>query len=146
MPIANYTTTVPAVNSVLEIQKMLVAHGAKAIMIFYTAQEPTALSFLISTKNGDIPFQLPANIDAMKRVLEKQLTRSFIDRDRAARVAWRVLKDWTRAQLAILETEMVTLEQVMLPYMMVNDKQSLYEAMREKHFYLNPGKQGETNK
>jgi hypothetical protein len=54
----------------------------------------------------------------------------------ASRVAWRIIKDWVDAQLAIIETEMVTLEQVFLPYMQVKDNKTLYEVMIEKRFLL----------
>lgn len=43
--------------------------------------------------------------------------------------------------MAITETEMVRMEQVFLPYMMVNKDQTLYEAMRDKHFLLGEGEQ-----
>ncbi len=39
MPIANYSTTVPAMKSVGEIQGILVAHGAKSIIIDYNGAE-----------------------------------------------------------------------------------------------------------
>jgi len=54
MPIANYTTEVPAMKSLGEIQGNLVAHGAKSIMIDYDEHgEPKALSFLITTPKGE---------------------------------------------------------------------------------------------
>ena len=46
-----------------------------------------------------------------------------------------------RAQMAILETEMVKLEQVFLPYMIVSDKKTLYEVMKEKQFLLGERKE-----
>ncbi len=57
----------------------------------------------------------------------------------AARVGWRILKDWVRAQMAILETEMVEIEQIFLPYMEAKDGRTLYETMIDKGFYLTEG-------
>lgn len=56
--------------------------------------------------------------------------RSQIDdsRDQAERVAWRIVKDWLAAQLAILETEMVDVQQVFLPYFLNRQGQTLYEV------------------
>ena len=136
MPIANYTTTVPADNSVMEIQRMLKSHNAKSIRVDYNGQEPVGLAFLIPTRQGDLPFQLPANIDAIKKVLERQHVKTVIDRPRAVRVAWRILRDWVRAQMAIIETEMVSLEEVFLPYMLVKDGQSLFHVMERKGYML----------
>ena len=36
-------------------------------------------------------------------------------------MAWRVMKDWIAAQLALAETKMVQLDEIMLPYMHVDD-------------------------
>lgn len=146
MPLKNYTTEVPAMKSIGQIQGNLVAHGARAIMINYGAdREPESLSFIVPTSQNDVAFRLPANVAAVSKVLEKTKgphLRSW-DADskarlqaQASRVAWRIIKDWVDAQLAIIETEMVTLEQVFLPYMMVKDNKTLFQVMVEKRFLL----------
>lgn len=153
MPLKNYTTQIAAMKSIGEIQGILVAHGARAIMINYNNdREPTSLSFIVPTKYGEIPFQLPANVAAVMKVLEEQMPgRKLYDREaieerdkkrfqQATRVGWRILKDWVAAQMAILETEMVTMEQVFLPYMQVKDGRTLYENMIDRGFYLTDGK------
>ena len=153
MPLKNYTTEISAMKSVGEIQGKLVAHGASAIMINYGAdKQPESLSFIVPSGQGDIPFQLPANIKKVERILLNMRSRKpkewqsdykqVMDRiqKQAARVAWRILKDWVDAQLAIIETDMVTLEQVFLPYMQVKDGQSLYELMVAKRFLLGEGR------
>jgi hypothetical protein len=140
MPIANYTTTVNARQSIAEIQQRLVYHGAKHILIDYEGEEPVGLAFMIPTPYGDTAFRLPANIDAVQKVLDRQRVRSQVDRQMAARVAWRILKDWIRAQTAILETEMVTIDQVFLPYMQTGkDGKTLYQVMLDHHLQLPKG-------
>ncbi len=153
MPIANYTTEVSASKSVMEIQGMLVAHKAKQILIEYMGDgEPEALSFIISVSGSDIPFVLPANIARVEAILIKQ--RKYMPEKwhhnyeqtmlrihkQAVMVSWRILRDWVRAQMAILESEMVSLGQIFLPYMMTPNGKSLYEAMVDKGFYLTEGK------
>ena len=153
MPIKNYTTQVSAMKSVGEIQGNLVAHGARAIMVDYSEDGiPTGLSFAIPTQHGDISFRLPAHVQQVEKILLDMRSRPLetwqsdyarvIDRIRkqAARVAWRIIKDWVAAQVAIIETEMVTLTQVFLPYMQVEGEQTLYEAMANNRFQLGPGK------
>jgi hypothetical protein len=140
VPIANYTTTVTARKSIGEIQGMLVDHGAKHILIDYENEEPVGLAFMIATPYGDTGFRLPANIDAVQKVLDRQRVRSHVDRQMAARVAWRILKDWIRAQIAILETEMVTIDQIFLPYMQTGkDGKTLYQVMLDHHLQLPRG-------
>ena len=146
MPIANYTTEVPAMKSVGEIQGILVAHGAKAIMIDYDGEVPIALAFLIKTTQGELPFRLPANVKQVEKILLNMRARppetwhndyvKVMDRiqKQSARVAWRIIKDWVRAQMAILDTEMVKVEQVFLPYLDIGGGKTLYEAMSERGF------------
>lgn len=152
MPIANYTTQVSAMKSVGEIQGMLVAHKARAIIIEYKDGQPSALSFVIPVKEGEVPFRLPANVDKVTTLLLKLRSRkperwqSDYEQkmakitEQANRVAWRVLKDWVRAQMAIIETEMVKPEEVFLPYLIMPNKKSLYESIQDKGFYLTEGK------
>ncbi len=155
-PLKNYSTEISALKSIGEIQGNLVAHGARSIMVNYGPdREPESLSFIISTPRGDMPFRLPANIKAVAALLLKQLSSSTYRRwdtqyqeerrlkmeQQASRVAWRILKDWVDAQLAIIETEMVTMEQVFLPYMLVSGgDHTLYEVIVDKGFYLTEGK------
>ncbi len=138
--IANYSTTVTALKSIGEIQGILVAHGAKSILMDYDMGEPIGLSFIIETPYGDTPFRLPASIDRVQAVLNKQRIRSVVPKDLASRVAWRILKDWVRAQMAILETNMVSIDQIFLPYMQVDGGKILYEVMLDHKLQLPGGK------
>ena len=142
MPIANYSTSISALKSVGEIQGILVGHGATSIMINYSKDKTIeSLSFIVETPHGHLPFRLPVDTVAVQRVLEGQgVDPRYRTSEHASRVAWRILKDWVRAQMALLETEMVRIEQVFLPYMMSSDKKTLYETMRDKGFYLQEGK------
>ena len=36
-------------------------------------------------------------------------------RQQAIRTSWRILKDWVEAQMALLETGMVTMDEIFLP-------------------------------
>ena len=140
-PIANYTTTVTAMKSIGEIQGMLVAHGANHILMDYDHGAPVGLAFIVATPYGEVPFRLPANIDRVRAVLNKQRVRTKVDDDMASRVAWRIIKDWVRAQMAILETEMVTIDQIFLPYMQAGEQgKTLYEVMLDHNLQLPEGK------
>mgnify|MGYP001580242262 CR=1 FL=1 len=139
--IANYSTTVTALKSIGEIQGILVAHGAKHILMDYNDGEPIGLSFIVETPYGNTPFKLPANIDRVQAVLNKERVRTTVGKELASRVAWRILKDWVRAQMAILETDMVSIDQIFLPYMQVgNNGKILYEVMLDHKLQLPEGK------
>lgn len=135
MPILNYTTKVNVYATLGEIQGQLVKHGAKKIMQEYDDQgRIEALSFLVDTPGGLRGIKLPANVDAVHAVLIRQKVKC--DREQAERVAWRIVKDWVEAQMAILESEMVQMEQIFLPYMVNNRGQTLFEAYRNNQLML----------
>ena len=135
MPILNYTTTVNVYKTLGEIQMQLVKHGAKKIMQDYDDQgRITALSFMVDTPAGPRGIRLPANVDAVHAVLHRQKVKC--DREQAERVAWRILKDWVEAQMAILESEMVQIDEIFLPYMVNQSGQTLFEAYRSNQLML----------
>jgi len=138
----NYSTTIGATKTASEMQTMLARHGASKVMIEYGDRGiPSGIAFFLDTPHGPRSFSLPCDIAAMHKVLIDQdrqgLLRSGTKRERASReqaerVAWRVLKDWLAAQLALIETQMVDLTEVMLPYLIRDDGKTLYEAYRER--------------
>jgi len=133
----NYTTSIDAEKTVAEIQRKLAKAGAHQILHEYDADGVmAAVSFRIRTQVGDMAFRLPAEIDKVHAVLKGQFTRGkFAEREQAARVGWRIVKDWTEAQLALIETGMATVEQVFLPYWQGGrDGRTLYEVMRDRKF------------
>lgn len=118
MAILNYRTEISAEKSIGEIQARLAKAGAQAIMSEYEQGVLSQLSFRISTQHGVMSFRMPANIDGVYKLLQanKKLSGKEKSREQAARVAWRIIKDWIEAQLAIIEADMATLAQVFLPY------------------------------
>lgn len=57
-------------------------------------------------------------------------------KEQAERVAWRILKDWVEAQMALLDIQMVRFEEIFLPYIETGNGQTIYERLEEKHFLL----------
>jgi hypothetical protein len=151
MALLNYTTKIEAVKTVNEIQSILAKHGARSILTEYDNDGLLkALSFIVVTPRGDAEIRLPTDPDAVLRVITKQnrlgkVPRTFVNKPQAVRVAWRIIKDWTEAQMAILETEMVKMEQIFLPYVVTNNGQTLFEAYESKNL-LTQGKNNEEQK
>ena len=126
MPLLNYTTKVDVYTTIGAIQGCLVKHGARKIMQDYDGEgRPQALCFAIETQFGMRGVKLPANVDAVHRVLVNQKVKC--DREQAERVAWRILKDWIEAQMAILDSQMVQMDEIFLPYMIAKDGATTYE-------------------
>jgi hypothetical protein len=130
MPLLNYTTTIDAFKTISEIQKLLAKAGASAVMNeMDTNGNIVALSFKIKLNEQDIAFRLPTDWHPVLEVMKQdnRIPRSFKTQEQALRVAWRITKDWIEAQVAFIETMMVTTAQVFLPYAVTSNGQTLYE-------------------
>lgn len=141
MAILNYTTTVDSFKTVSEIEYILMKHKAKSIMKNYEGESITGLSFLIDSGIQQIPVRLPVKVDECLKVLKKEKKenprKQIKDtRDQAERVAWRILKDWVEAQMALLDIEMVRFEEIFLPYIETENGQTVYERLEAKQFLL----------
>lgn len=141
MAILNYSTTIDAFKTVSEIEYILMKHKAKSIMKNYDGESITGLSFLIDTGFQQIPVRLPVKVDECMKILmreKKNNPRSNIKatRAQAERVAWRILKDWVEAQMALMDIEMVRFEEIFLPYIETDNGKTIYERLEEKHFLL----------
>lgn len=140
MAILNYTTTVDSFKTVSEIEYILMKHKAKSIMKNYDGESITGLSFLIDTGFQQVPVRLPVKVDECLKVLQKEKqcgTKNIkATKEQAERVAWRILKDWVEAQMALLDIEMVSFEEIFLPYIETQNGQTVYEVLEQKHFLL----------
>ena len=134
MPIKNYYTEVEADRTLVELTRILVQHGASGITtLFDESREPVGLWWQTTTKHGALSFRLPVNVDAVFRIRTNQgMLKSNSDRRyaQARRIAWRNVKDWVDAQMALLEAEQVDFEEIFLPYML-SGGQTLYKTLME---------------
>lgn len=144
MAIMNYTTGINTAKTVGQIQQILQKHGARAVLINYGDDgEIEALSFKAKTPHGEVGIRLPVDAAAVLRVMERQnVPNRYLSREHALKVAWRIVKDWVLAQMAILETEMVKMEQVFLPYILSEEGRTLYEVMADSKFQLPEAQDG----
>lgn len=129
MALKNYTTTISVEKTISEIQGKLAYIGARRIMSEYDdSGNIIALSFQLELNGQLLAFSLPTDYRPVAAVLKKQ--RAVPDRrleEQARRTAWRITKDWIDAQVAIIETKMVTTTQVFLPYAITHDGNSVYQ-------------------
>lgn len=136
MPLLNYTTKIPAETTVTQIQQILVKHGATDILTQFANGRVHALSFKVKTPQGPLAITLPVDVAATQRVLRRTAPRAYWDEARARNVAWRIIKDWVEAQMAILETEMVSMAEIFLPYVVTADGRTVFQRLQETAFQL----------
>lgn len=141
MAIADFSTTVEARQTAMEIFTLLQLHDAKNITIEYDNNDNvTGLSFSVPTSYGDLPIRIPIDIHSTIESMKADgLPPRYWTYQHAAKVAWRITKDWIRAQLAYVDTKRARMEQVFLPYMLTGNNRTLYEAMVDKQFQLTEG-------
>lgn len=138
------TTSIQAEETVLQIQRILGRYGASAIMMEYEGGEIKALSFRVKHNNVEIPFRLPCRTEpifimliAKKKRVNKEVEK--VVRDQSKNVGWRQIFQWVQAQMALIETKMVTMPEVFMPYIQIDLKgRTLYEEMDSKGFKMLP--------
>lgn len=140
-PLLNYTTQVSVSRTIGQVQGLLVEAGARSIQTNYDeVGTPLGIAFVVQTAYGIRRFLLPVNAERVEAVLRREkVAPKYQSPEHAERVAWRIVKDWLEAQLAIIRTEMVTLDQVMLPYMSDETGRTVYELYRDQQLALPAG-------
>lgn len=139
MPLLNYTTKIDANRTVSEIQHILAAHGARSISVDYDDRgTPAAVTFMVIVREIPINFRLPSNHIGVFNVLkaDKDIQKRFKTEEHAWRVAWRILKDWVEAQMAIIEAGLATMAEVFLPYAVMPDGQTVYQKFASDQRFL----------
>lgn len=128
MSILNYTTTVPVNRTLAQITDVLVKAKAQAIMSEYENGRVSYVSFRMETEQGLLSYRLPCNVDGVFAVIKRDNKIPAAQRtiEKAERIAWRIVKDWLEAQMAMVEAKLAVLPQVMLPYMQTNNGETLY--------------------
>lgn len=145
MSLKNYSTSIGADKTISEIERILSTHGAFDIWKQYDgAGNVVCLNFAVTTEFGKMPFRLPMDAQKVSQILrnEKKAGKALglskakaEDIDTARRVGWRIIKDLIDSQLALVEVNLVKVEEVFLPYAYDPAKnQTLYEAIKERKF------------
>lgn len=137
----NYTTKVSADVTAGECVRLLAKHGAKAVgMTFDDDQQPTGLSFRIDTDLGERGYRMEVDSTGLGMQLAEAskaglLTRAmpqswYLTDEHVHAVAWRQVKDWLEANLAMIAARMWGLDRIMLPWMLVDPDTDVYQAIR----------------
>lgn len=144
------TTEISAERTIVEIERHIITNGASAVLKEYAGGSIEAVSFKMVTPAGDLPFRLPCRWQAIETILTKKArgqynyplsdATKFKIREKSKRVAWRQILRWVEAQMALVETSMVTVEEVFFPYIQAPGGQTIYELHRDNLLKLGPGR------
>jgi hypothetical protein len=151
MALKNYSSRVEARVSLAEIQEMLVDAGAANISVQYDMnRRPIGVAFTIATPAGALDFALPVRVEAALTLLKQQgvarKARYLVDEQKrteeqrrvaienralAERVAWRIIRDWLDAQLALIQVGMASLHEIFFPYQLAEGQRTVFEVYQE---------------
>lgn len=137
MAILNYTTTIATEKTATEVQKKLAKAKAQAVLCEYDDDAVMcAMSFRIMTPYGLIFFRMPTKTQGVLKALkaDDRVPRRLKTKEQAAKVAWRIMKDWIEVQLALVDADMADMTEVFLPYAQNTDGKTMYESLEKNGF------------
>jgi len=124
-------------NTFEKIQNILSANGANKIMFDYKKDGSgtlEAITFGLEIDGKQMGFKLPALVENVVDLLyggedrwgkTKKITPA--QREQAYRTAWANIRDWIDAQMALVATKQAKIQQVFLPYVIMQDGRTLSE-------------------
>jgi len=155
MFLKNYTSDVPASDSIRRIEQVLLRCGVKNISKEYGLnQKIVAITFTIESDGKPWTIRLPADekraIDALfldyadgahlspdgQRISDWRSRKKLGRRDFVAqgeRTAWRIVKDWIEIQMSMIQLKQADFMEVFLPYAW-DGKRTYYQMLRESNY------------
>lgn len=135
------TTEVSAKRSAALINEMLGEAGASQVLNEYSAGKITTINFMLFVGGRELPFRLPVRTPAVLKMMRDRRKRHQLyadDEEKAERIAWRQAFRWLEAQLAFCQTGMVEMQEVFLPYLMLDAKTTVYQRLQERGYKMLP--------
>ena len=157
MFLKNYTSNVPASQTIYRIEQLLIRCGVSGITKEYVsaAGRIGAITFSIQT-DGNTPkltVRLPADVEKaqdalwlnyagndlgedgkMKWKSRKKLKRADF-KEQAERTAWKIIQDWVEVQMSMIQMKQAEYREVFLPYVW-DGEQTIYQRIKATNFQL----------
>jgi hypothetical protein len=137
----NYTTIITVDESITIIRRQLSMHKAARIIFEGDDGEgnPTGISFVIKITGQPFSFRIPARFAQVKDLVEQTNKRAGVQmsiarlHEQAKRTAWANIKDWVAAQMALIDSGAVKIEEVFFPYMVDDESgQTVFESFERQ--------------
>ncbi len=150
--IKNYTSN--SKQTFDKIQKILASHKARQVFFEYNDHgQIITLAFSLQIGERTIAFKLPARVEKVETIFlinkknkmrydwdKERATLSDEDKQQAYRTAWANIRDWLDAQMALIDTEQVKIEEVFLPYAVNREGKTYFEVVSTQGYLLPSGK------
>lgn len=138
--IKNYTSSIPAEDSIRRIENVLIEMGAGSIAKEYKNGRVDSISFSIKHGQSIMPFKLPAKKEAIVKLFLKKHTKPTENQLRLAtqqaeRTAWKNVKELVELQATMIKLEQVEFMEVFMPYVFSFEKgKTIFELTKETNF------------
>ena len=147
--IKNYTSN--SKQTFDKIQKILSSHKANQILFEYDDNgKLKSLSFSLKIADKTIGFKLPARVESVEAIFYQNKKPRYSwreaeplddkEKDQAYRTAWANIRDWLDAQMALIDTGQVKIEEVFLPYAVNHEGKTYFEVVSRQGYQLPSGK------
>jgi hypothetical protein len=142
----NYASEASEASIFDAIRKTLAAHKAKRIVFDYDdAGRATGIEFTV--KLGSVPytFRLPARFEAAEPLVAQARRSAGMSatsgeklRNQTYRTVWATLRDWIDAQMALIDIGAVRIEEVFMPYLIIEPGVTMFERFAEQRALPSP--------
>lgn len=119
-----------------KIQQILSAHKAQKIMFEYNQSgRVDGMAFVLNINGQELMAKLPARVQNLAVLLYSKALDQCSENEvqQCYQTAWANIRDWIDAQLALVDTQMVQIGEVFLPYFVRRDGLTHFE-----HVLQNP--------
>jgi len=142
MNLKNYSSSVPAHQTIAYIEAYLADCGVSGVTKQYEGKVPAALFFHIDLgPSGRFTIRLPAKVVEVQDYLWRDYCASTRRprkvradfEEQAARTAWKIQQDWVQVQMSLIKLKQVDFLQVFMGFLW-DGKQSYYDAIKGAGF------------
>jgi hypothetical protein len=136
----NYASEASIESIFAAIRTTLASHKAKRIMFDYDdAGRATAIEFVVEIARTPYTFRLPARVAAavplVKQARENagswRISEEKLE-EQAYRAVWATIRDWVSAQMALIDIGASRMEEVFMPYLIIEPGVTMFERFAEQ--------------
>lgn len=140
--IRNYTSEADPAQSILKIEQMIIACGAREIAKTYDGfGNPSGIKFILPVNNMQMTFDMQANVDLVFEYMLKQFDRVPTSAQREAcrkqanRTAWKNLMELLQIQLDMVAINQREMMEALLT-ILYDGRRTFYERLKDTNFKL----------
>lgn len=141
MNLKNYTSSIPAHQTISHIEAYLASAGVTGISKQYDNGQPSAIFFHIDLPPSNYTVRLPARVsDVLEFLWQDYCSKTRRPRkekadflEQASRTAWAIQRDWVQIQISLIKLKQADFLEVFMGFLW-DGKQSYYQALEGSKF------------